>query len=449
MSRLFGTDGIRGIANEDITAELAMKIGRAAATVLTQGRRRRPIVVVGKDTRISSDMLENALTAGLCSVGADVIGTGVMPTPAVAYLVGKYKADAGIMISASHNPFLYNGIKIFSGDGFKLPDELENRIEDLVLDEPDSISLAKNIELGTYRFEPNAVRDYVEHLKTTIPTSLDGIKIAVDCSNGSASRTAGRLFSELGVDAHIISSAPDGTNINENCGSTDMEYLRRCVIENNFDAGIAFDGDADRCLCIDEKGNTIDGDFIMAICALDMKKRGKLRRGTIVGTIMSNMGLIKFCEENDIHFSATKVGDRYVLEEIELEDYRFGGEQSGHVIFRDFATTGDGQLTALQLLWHMKSTGKPLSELSSVMKKYPQVLRNIRVSDEAKLSFYNNDNVKNAISRQKETLGDDGRIVVRVSGTEPLIRIMAEGSDYNAIDYAVSEISRSVESELL
>lgn len=448
MARLFGTDGVRGIANEVMTAELAMSIGRASAAVLTQGRRRRPLVVIGKDTRLSSDMLESALAAGLTSVGADVVIVGVMPTPAVAFLVHQYKADAGIMISASHNPYPYNGIKIFSGDGFKLPDDLENRIEALVLDEPETIQLVKNDHLGTMSYRKTAVDDYVTHLESTVPTSLEGLHIAVDCANGSASATAPRLFEELGAQVEWLAIEPDGVNINEGVGSTHMETLQKYVVEHQLDAGVAFDGDADRCLCVDEKGNIVDGDFIMAICALDMKQRGKLRKDTVVGTIMTNMGFQKFCEENGIRFEATKVGDRYVLEEMEIEGYRFGGEQSGHVIFRDFATTGDGQLTAIQLLCHLRSSGKKLSELASVMKRWPQEMVNITVSPEGKLAFYNNEAVHDIIQTHKEKLGDDGRVVVRVSGTEPLIRVMVEGIDSKAIKAAAADIAKVVKAEL-
>ena len=448
MARLFGTDGARGVANVDITAELAMDIGRAAASVLAQGRRRRPLFVMGKDTRISSDMLESALAAGLCSVGADVILLGVVPTPAVAFLVMKYKADAGIMISASHNPYPYNGIKIFSGDGFKLPDDLENRIEALALDEVESLVLAETEQIGKAIYAETAVLDYVEHLKASVPTSLEGLRIALDCANGSASKTAQLLFEELGAAVEVLSASPDGVNINENCGSTHLEALRSYVTSHGLDAGIAFDGDADRCLCVDENGNEVDGDFIMAICALDMKQRGKLRHNTVVGTIMANMGFNKFCEENGIRFVSTKVGDRYVLEEMEMEGYRFGGEQSGHVIFRDFATTGDGQLTAIQMLCHMRSSGKKLSQLAAVMSRYPQVMKNVRVTKEGKLAFYTNEAVKAIIQQHKDSLGDEGRVVVRVSGTEPLIRVMVEGSDNKAIQKAAKEIAAVVEKEL-
>ncbi len=437
------------MANEEyMTAEFAMNVGRAAAAVLTQGRRRRPLVVIGKDTRLSSDMLEGALSAGLCSVGADVICLGVLPTPAVAFLVRQYKADAGIMITASHNPYQYNGIKFFGGDGFKLPDDLENRIEALVLDATDELTLVNADEIGTVTRAESAVDDYVRHLESTVSTSLAGLRIVVDCANGSASATAKKLFRALGADAEILYAEPDGVNINNECGSTYIEKLREYMLGKGFDAGVAFDGDADRCLCVDEKGNIIDGDFIMAICALDMKKRGKLKRDTVVGTIMTNMGFQKFCDENGIRFVPTKVGDRYVLEEMELEGYRFGGEQSGHVIFRDYATTGDGQLTAIQLLWHLRASKHSLSELASVMTRYPQIMKNVRVSPKGKLAFYNNEAVREIIETHKGKLGEDGRIVVRVSGTEPLIRVMAEGLDRNAIETAVDEIASVVAKEL-
>ncbi|HJD17518.1 MAG TPA: phosphoglucosamine mutase [Candidatus Fournierella excrementavium] len=447
MGRLFGTDGVRGIAGEDMTCELAMNIGRAAATVLTYGRRRRPLVVLGKDTRISSDMLGAALAAGLCSVGADVIDLGVVPTPAVAYLVMKYKADAGVMISASHNPYPFNGIKIFGGEGFKLPDDLEDQIETLI--EQNRFTLATGDGLGQISHSATAVRDYVEHLKSTIPTSLEGMKIVVDCANGSASATAGQLFSQLGADAAILSASPDGVNINENCGSTHMEALCEALRSTpGAVAGVAFDGDADRCLFVDEKGNVVDGDFIMAICGLDMQQRGKLRRSTIVGTVLTNLGFARFCEANGMHFAATKVGDRYVLEEMEQEGYTLGGEQSGHVIFRDYATTGDGQLTALQLLCLLKRCGEPLSKLAKVMTRLPQVMENVKVSAAGKLEFYNNDAIKTAIREKKELLGDTGRVLVRVSGTEPLIRVMVEGQDEALIQSVAAELAELVRSEL-
>ena len=448
MGRLFGTDGIRGIAGSELNGELAMSIGRAAAAVLTEGCRRRPIFVIGTDTRMSSDMLSAAVSAGLCSVGADVISLGVIPTPAVAYLVEKYKADAGIMISASHNTSEYNGIKIFSGDGYKLPDALEERIEDIVLDRVGEPAVVTGDGIGKITLRPSAAKDYIDHLKSSVPYSLDGLRVAVDCANGSASVTAERLFASLGAEAHLMFNAPDGVNINRGCGSTHMEALAAYVAEHDLDAGVAFDGDADRCLCVDETGALIDGDVIMAICAADLAERGKLSKKTVVGTIMSNFGFGRFCEENGMRFIPTKVGDRFVLEEMLLEDYSFGGEQSGHIIFRDFATTGDGQLTAIQLLSMLRRKSRKLSELSGLMTKYPQTMVNVAVSAEGKLLFYTDRSVKERIDEAKRTLGKDGRIVVRPSGTEPLIRVMAEGKDVAEIERITAEVAAVIAERL-
>ncbi len=448
MGRLFGTDGARGIANEELTCELAMKIGRAAAMVLTDGTHRRAKVLIGKDTRLSSDMLEGALSAGLCSVGADVVSLGVVPTPAVAFLVGKYKADAGIMISASHNPYEFNGIKIFSGDGYKLPDALEEQIEAVVLDEVQKPQTPTGADIGHVWYAENAVKDYIDHIKSTVPFSLDGMKIALDCSNGSASRTAEKLFTELGAECHMLFNEPNGVNINADCGSTHMRNLMDYVKEHHLDAGIAFDGDADRCLAVDEKGNLVDGDFVMAICAADLKSRGKLSKNTVVGTVMTNMGFNRFCEENGLHFVSTKVGDRYVLEDMLREEYNFGGEQSGHVIFLDFATTGDGQLTAAQLLSIIKRREAKLSSVATLMSRYPQVMVNVKVSAEGKLQFYTDPDIKNAIESVKEQLGDTGRILVRVSGTEPLVRVMLEGENFDQIERFAGEVADLVREKL-
>lgn len=448
MGRLFGTDGVRGIANTELTCERAMEIGRAAATVLAEGCRRRPTFVIGSDTRASSDMLGSALTAGLCSVGADVIQLGVVPTPAVAYLVGMYKADAGVMISASHNPAEFNGIKIFSGNGLKLPDMLEERIEEIVLDKIRTMATPIGGEVGKVTYAKDAAKDYIRHIKSTAHICLDGMRVAIDCANGSASVTAPTLFAELGAELHVLSASPDGVNINRECGSTHMEALAEYVVKNGLDLGIAFDGDADRCLCVDELGNLIDGDMVMAICAMDLKARGKLNRNAVVGTIMTNFGFGKFCEENDLRFVATKVGDRYVLEEMLLEDYSFGGEQSGHIIFRDFATTGDGQLTATQLLTLVKASGKRLSELASVMTRYPQTIVNLRISPEGKIAFYNDPEVNRAMEAAKEELGKTGRIVVRPSGTEPLIRVMVEGMDEEQINRVANEVAAVITDRL-
>ncbi len=448
MGRLFGTDGVRGIANTELTCELAMKIGRAAAEVLADGCRHRPTFVIGSDTRASSDMLSSAICAGLCSVGADVIHLGVIPTPAVAYLVGVYKADAGIMISASHNPAEFNGIKIFSGNGFKLPDMLEEKIEDIILDQNYVFSTPIGGEVGRLSYAKDAAKDYIRHIKSTVHFALDGLHIAIDCANGSASTTAPTLFAELGADIHILSHSPDGVNINRDCGSTHLEALSEYVVANHLDCGVAFDGDADRCLCVDEKGELVDGDRIMAMCALDLKKRGKLNGNTVVGTIMTNFGFGRFCEENGLRFIATKVGDRYVLEEMLLEDYSFGGEQSGHVIFRDFATTGDGQLTAAQLLCLMKCEKKPLSELASVMTRYPQTTVNLKISAEGKIAFYTDKEINEKLEEAKTLLGKQGRIVVRPSGTEPLIRVMVEGMDTDQIHAIAEDVASTISRRL-
>lgn len=448
MGRLFGTDGARGIANSELTCELAMKIGRAAAMVLTDEKKGKKKVLIGKDTRLSSDMLESALTAGLCSIGVDVISLGVVPTPAVAFLVGKYKADAGVMISASHNSFEFNGIKIFTGDGYKLPDALEEQIEAIVLDEVKEAVLPVGEDVGNVLYAENAVKDYVDHIKCTVPFSLDGLKVAFDCSNGSASRTAKRLFTELGTECHMLFNEPNGININANCGSTHMERLMEYVRENEVDVGIAFDGDADRCLAVDEKGNLVDGDFVMAICAADLKSRGKLNKNTVVGTVMTNMGFMRFCEENGLKFVSTNVGDRYVLEDMLREEYNFGGEQSGHIIFLDFGTTGDGQLTAAHLLSILKRRNAKLSSIATLMSRYPQVIVNVKVSDEGKIGFYTDHIVKKAIEDAKEKISDKGRVLVRVSGTEPLVRVMLEGEDLEYINKLANEVADVVRDRL-
>ena len=448
MGRLFGTDGVRGIANTELTCELAMEIGRAAASVLSDGLRRRPTFVIGSDTRASSDMLGAAIIAGLCSVGADVIQLGVVPTPAVAYLVGKYKADAGVMISASHNPAEFNGIKIFSGSGFKLPDMVEEKIEDLILSPVKTYAKPVGGDVGKITYATDAAEEYIRHIKNSTHLSLSGLKIAIDCANGSASATAPQLFEQMGADVTILNATPDGVNINKDCGSTHLDLLSKYVVENGFDCGVAFDGDADRCLCVDENGNEVDGDMILAICALDLRSRGKLNKNAVVGTIMTNFGFTRFCDENDLHFVATKVGDRYVLEEMLQEDYSFGGEQSGHIIFRDFATTGDGQLTAAQLLVILKKSGKKLSELASVMKRSPQTMINLKISGEGKIAFYTDVEIEKKLEWAKTELGRTGRIVVRPSGTEPLIRVMVEGDDEAQISRVANEVADVIKARL-
>ena len=435
MGRLFGTDGARGVANSELTCELAMNIGRAAAMVLLDNddTNEKPTILIGKDTRLSSDMLEGALTAGLCSVGANVLHLGTVPTPAVAYLVKKYNANAGVMISASHNPHEFNGIKIFNSDGYKLPDALEDKIESIVLDRSEPFAVPVGKDLGCVKTAPDAIDEYIDHIAGSIEGSLSGVKVAVDCSNGSASATARKLFTKLGADFIIINDTPDGININEKCGSTHIEGLSEFVKAHNMDCGVAFDGDADRCLAVDENGELVDGDFLIAICAKALKDAGKLSHNTVVGTVMTNMGFNKFCEENDMKFVSTSVGDRYVLENMLENDYNIGGEQSGHIIFLDYGTTGDGQLTSVQLLSIMKKTEKTLSELAGIMKRYPQVLINVKVATGKKDKYFTDKTIKAEVDKIKEQLKNRGRILVRPSGTEPLIRVMLEGEDYMEI----------------
>ena len=448
MGRLFGTDGVRGIANAELTAELAMNIGRAAAMVLVSDEVRHPTVLIGKDTRLSGDMIEGALIAGLCSVGANVELLGVIPTPAVAYLVGKYSADAGIMISASHNPFEFNGIKIFSSEGYKLPDDLENRIEEIVLDHVTPYETESNENIGKVTVMENAADDYIEHVAKAVDCDLSGMEIALDCSNGSSSFTAEKLFTKLGAKVHMLFDAPDGININRDCGSTHIGKLQSYVREHKLCAGLAFDGDADRCLAVDENGSLIDGDFLMAICANDMKNRGVLKNNTVVGTVMTNMGFTKFCREKGLNFVPTKVGDRYVLEEMLQQGYNIGGEQSGHIIFTDFATTGDGELSGAILLSIMKRTGEKLSALAKIMERMPQVLVNVKVSAQGKLSFYTDKEIKSEIKHISDILGERGRILIRVSGTEPLVRVMLEGESLEEIQNLAEEAAQVVRERL-
>lgn len=449
MGRLFGTDGIRGIANTELSCELAMKIGRSAAIVLTQEISGRPKVLIGMDTRISSEMLEAALAAGLCSVGVDVLLLGVVPTPAVAFLVKKYGYDAGVMISASHNPCEYNGIKIFRSDGYKLPDELEERIETIILDETAAPPCLVGKDVGRITRSEMAVFDYLEHLVSTVDDGFAGMRIALDCANGSASVTAPELFMRLGAVCEVLCCEPDGVNINRECGSTNLENLCRFVKENGLMAGFAFDGDADRLLAVDENGEPVDGDRIIAVCAKEMKDTGRLAQNTAVVTVMSNMGFFKFCHDHDIAYETTKVGDRYVLERMLEKGYAIGGEQSGHVIFLEHASTGDGQLTALQLLQVMKRTGKSLSALAAAMEVFPQVMINVKVSNIGKKRCDTDAEIRTAVQKAENELGGDGRVLVRVSGTEPVVRVMLEGKDSAQIARLAGEIAEVVKERLI
>lgn len=437
MGRLFGTDGVRGLANEKLNSELAYKLGQASAKVLTMAKH-RPRILVGRDTRLSGDMLEAALVAGICSVGSEARVVGVMPTPAVAYLARHYKADAGIVISASHNSMEYNGIKIFNSQGYKLSDQLEERIESIILDDTEDITYPTGIDVGRIVRVKNASRHYEEFLKGTIDVDLEGLKLVVDCANGASSRIAPKIFSELGAKVHAIYDDPDGININNLCGSTYPDKLQDHVIEMGADLGLAFDGDADRLIAVDENGELVDGDQMLVICGLDMKKRGVLKKDTVVGTIMSNMGFDKALKDAGCKVVKTNVGDRYVLEKMLEEGYNLGGEQSGHVIFLDYNTTGDGILTALQLLAILKRENKSLSRLAASMEKLPQVLANARVGEANKLNYTKDPDIQEEIKRIEDRFKGEGRVLIRPSGTEPLVRVMIEGKDQREIEeYAV------------
>ncbi len=444
MARLFGTDGVRGIAGEDLTPGMAMLIGRGAATVLTK-KVSRPRILIGKDTRISGDMLEAALTAGLCSVGADVELLGEIPTPAVAYLVRQYKADAGIVISASHNPMEFNGIKIFNGDGYKLPDQVEDEIERLVRDKT-QVKLATGDAVGRVKRLDNAVGDYVDYLASCLKANLSGLKIAVDCANGASAKTAQLLFPRLGADCRFIGIDPDGTNINRDCGSTHLDRLAKYVVENGLDCGVAFDGDADRCLAVDEKGNEIDGDRIIAILAKHMRDEGRLPGDTAVVTVMSNLGFMQYMKETlGLKIATTAVGDRYVLEEMRAKGYAIGGEQSGHVILLQHSTTGDGELTAGTLLNILAASGGAMSALAGVYEKFPQVILNVLANPEQKARYKEDEYIAGFIESQQQGLMGQGRVLVRVSGTEPYIRVMVEGRDRDAITQAARLIADMIE----
>ncbi len=449
MGRLFGTDGVRGIANKDLTNDLAMKIGAAAATVLLrEAKSKKPTVLIGKDTRASGDMLEAALTAGLCSVGCNVLSIGIVPTPAVAYLVGLYECEAGIMISASHNPCEYNGIKIFQKTGYKLDDAIEEEIEAIILDNAEEIDIKIGGDVGNRLYSKTAVNDYIDHVVSTTDVRFDGLKIALDCANGSASVCAKEIFTRLGAKCIMLSDTPDGTNINDKCGSTHPEELMSFVKDANLDLGLAFDGDADRMLAVDENGCLVDGDKVIAICANKMKQEGSLQKDTAVVTVMSNMGFFKFCDEHGIKCAKTAVGDRYVLERMLKDGYNIGGEQSGHVIFLDYATTGDGELSGVQLVETVVKSGKKLSELASIMNVYPQVLINVKVSAEGKKKYNNDEYIIAATQKAEMELMGDGRVLVRVSGTEPLVRVMLEGKDVEHIQRLGEEIAQVVKERL-
>ncbi len=444
MGKLFGTDGVRGIVSSELDATLAFKIGASTARVLKSSDKSLTFLV-GSDTRLSKDVLLHALASGVLSENANIIDLGVIPTPAVSHLIQKYKADGGFVISASHNPSEYNGIKVFNNNGMKLPDEVEDEIEKNILDFTPSKSVN---EVGTYTLSNDATEDYVDILANTITSPIENIKIGLDTANGASFETAKMLFDKLNVTYKIINDTPDGLNINKNAGSTHLEGLQKFVVDNNLDCGIAFDGDADRCMMIDNEGNIVDGDKILAIVGNYLKDHNRLKNNTIVGTVMSNLGLKKFCEAHDINFVATKVGDRYVLENMLENDYSIGGEQSGHIIFKEYANTGDGELTALQVLSIMSETKKSLKELASIMETYPQVLKNVDVSREGKAHYLENAKINAKIEEITTKLNGEGRVLVRPSGTENLIRVMLEGKDIDVITKYCDEIVEIVKEEL-
>lgn len=443
MSRLFGTDGVRGIANTELTSELAYNLGRAGAYVLTEGTH-KPRIIVGKDTRISSYMLESALIAGILSVGAEVLCVGVIPTPAVAHLTRVYGADAGVMISASHNPVEYNGIKFFNNKGYKLSDDLEDQIQKVIENGFKDVPSPTGIALGRKIEELGALDDYVEFAKNTVGIDLSGLKIVLDCANGASYQAAVRGFRELGAEVFVVNDNPDGTNINENCGSTHPEELMDYVTRKKCHMGFAFDGDADRCLAVDEKGTLINGDYILTICGKYLKDLGRLKDDTVVVTVMSNLGMMLACEKEKIKTVKTKVGDRYVLEEMINNGYTLGGEQSGHIIFLEHNTTGDGLVTALQMASIVKKTGKTLSELASIMKELPQVLANAKVPNNMKNIHQEDEEIKNEIAKIEKALNGVGRVLIRPSGTEPLVRVMLEGENQEEINKMAHDLANLI-----
>ena len=446
MNKLFGTDGIRGIANKDLTPELAFKVGRAGGYILSKGKSGK--VLVGKDTRRSGDMLEAALIAGITSIGLDVVSLGVIPTPAVAYLTRKYEALAGVVISASHNPGEYNGIKFFNNEGLKLADSVENEIEDIIsnIEKLDLRSIGS--EIGKLFINNNGSRDYKDYLKTTINIDLTGLRVAMDCGHGALYKIGPELIKELNGDVIVVNHEPDGMNINKKCGSTDPTIIQKLVLDERADIGISFDGDGDRIIAVDEKGVILDGDHILAICGTYLKQVGKLRNNVVVGTSMTNMGLDIYLRENGMDIVKTDVGDRYGLEEMLKSDYVLGGEQSGHIIFLDYNTTGDGLATGLHLLEVMKATKKPLSQLNSIMTNYPQILLNANVDNNLKYKYIENEEIRVEIERIEDLFHGEGRVLIRPSGTEPLVRVMIEGKEQSEIQRIAKELVVFIEERL-
>ena len=447
MARLFGTDGVRGEANVTLLPEMAYRLGRAATIYFGKESDEQPLIIIGRDTRISGEMFESALTAGICSAGGRAMLAGIIPTPAIAYLARKHKAKAGIVISASHNPFHDNGIKFFGGDGYKLPDAVEDELEAIVhqLETDDNYPRPTAEHIGHIEYRTDLLNQYMEFVLSTCKERFDGVKVVLDCANGAAYEAMPKILRRLGANVKVIHALPNGTNINDGCGSTHLESLQKAVLENGADFGIAHDGDADRCLCVDEKGQVIDGDHILVMCAMDMMKEGKLPYNTVVTTVMANIGFHQAIKKAGGRAEITKVGDRYVLENMLKNGYKIGGEQSGHIIFTDFSTTGDGLITALQVLSSLKRSGRKASDLTALMTTYPQLLVNVKVA--TKEGWETNEAIKEAIAEGDKELGENGRILVRPSGTEPLIRVMAEGPDQEQLDRICHAIADVVKKE--
>lgn len=448
MGRLFGTDGVRGVANSDLTADLAYKLGLAGTYVLAK-QNARPTILIAKDTRVSGDMLEDAISAGILSMGGNVIKAGILPTPAVAYLVKDMKIDAGVVISASHNPFQDNGIKFFNANGFKLDDKIEDEIESVIMRYVDVNSHITGDKLGRcIEDEGDALRRYAEFLESTVDVRLEGFKVALDCANGASYKVASRVFRAMGASVVTLFDEPDGLNINDHCGSTHPKALQQFVLSVEADLGLAFDGDADRLIAVDENGQIVDGDKVMYICARMLKEENKLPQNKVTATVMSNMGFFKALEKLGCQAETTKVGDRYVLESMLKTGSVLGGEQSGHIIFLNHATTGDGILAGLQLMSALKKSGKSLSELAGEVEIYPQVLRNARIKNENKSSYMEDEEVKQMVEAVEDAMAGEGRVLIRPSGTEALVRVMIEGKDQEEITKMAEELAELITRKL-
>ena len=453
MRKYFGTDGIRRIANTELTPELVYKVAKAGAYVLSKHTDHAPTIFIGRDTRISGTLIESAMIAGFLSYGANVKILGVMPTPAVAYLTKRFKADASVVISASHNTFEFNGVKYFSNKGMKIPDELEEEIEEIMDSGKIEELTAVNEKIGVSEIRTDLLDEYIYFFRKNFEEELEVLNkenfvVAIDTANGATSVVADKVFNVLGIKHHILNDKPDGININENCGSTHLGMLKDYVVKNKCSIGIAYDGDGDRCLAVDENGNEIDGDKILAVLSNYLKKKGKLNKNTLVATVMSNLGLNKYAKENDLNFVQTKVGDRYVLEEMLKNGYNLGGEQSGHVIYLDYNPTGDGILTSLMLIRAILEEGKKTSEVTSIMKAYPQVLINAKVSSDKKYDFDKDDEIKAEIEKLEREFDGNGRVLIRASGTEPLVRVMIEGENQDYIKQKAQNLADLIQKKL-